>query len=353
MRIASDHSHTGDKSSGPAPTSPLPTPRSRVTIEQAAILARHNQDNFVCASTADFTCGPHRSATADQYPKALPYCLDIPARKIVYLGGLDARTARTAPFYYLYARRSAAQAQFRPWHHQPMAVAPLFLFSAGRCGSTLLCQMLNAAGMAAVSEPDFYTQFTASMLFDTDPKGLYAAIGPTLQHMTADLATTLADGGKLVIKLRSDVSMAVRPLMALFPEARKSLFLYRDFPGWARSTLRSFPCKPTQLISQYLQGLSCLSFLKERSQCHLIRYEALIRDPAAVMNQLSDFFETPLDSGRAIAAMAGDAQAGTPLARGLQYDPPDFEARLSRALALWQNPIHQSMIAGLLPPNDP
>ncbi|MGB8601641.1 MAG: hypothetical protein WCD42_05535, partial [Rhizomicrobium sp.] len=261
MRIASDQSHTGDKSSGPTPLSPAPTaptpaaPASLTPVrtEQAAILARHNQDNFVCASTGDFSYGPFQPAAPDQYQKALPYCLDIPARKIVYLGGLDASTARTAPFYYLYARRNAAQAFLRPWHQTPAAVAPLFLFSAGRCGSTLLCQMLNAAGLAAVSEPDFYTQFTASMLFDADPKGLFAAVGPALQHMTADLATTLAGGGKLVIKFRSDVSLAVRPLMALFPEARKSLFLYRDFPGWARSTLRSFPCKPTQLISQYLQ----------------------------------------------------------------------------------------------------
>ncbi|MGB8602589.1 MAG: hypothetical protein WCD42_10390, partial [Rhizomicrobium sp.] len=83
------------------------------------------------------------------------------------------------------------------------------------------------------------------------------------------------------------------------------------------------------------------------------RYETLVRDPATAMRQLSNFLETPLDSGRAIAAMAADAQAGTPLARGLQYDPPDFEARLSRTLALWQNPVHQTMIAGLLPPNDP
>lgn len=348
MRIVSEPNPSGEKNGGPTPEV-RPSP---VKTEQATILARHNQDNFVCVTPADFTYGPRSTLSSGQSGGMLPYCFDIPARQTIYLGGLRPDAVRAAPFYYLYARRTARTAFFQPWHNAPSDAAPLFLFSAGRCGSTLLCKMLNAAGLAAVSEPDFYTQFTASLLFDANPNGFYTAVGPTLRRMTAELCDGLTKGGKLVIKLRADVCMAARPLLQLFPDTHKTLFLYRDFPGWARSTLRSFPCKPTDLIAQYLRGLHCLAVLQKHSDCHLLRYEDLIANPVGMVNRLSAFFGIPLDLPRALAAMTTDAQAGTPLARGQQYDPPDFEARLARALTLWQSPIHQAMIADLLPPDD-
>ena len=47
------------------------------------------------------------------------------------------------------------------WDESGQGSAPILLFSPGRCGSTLLSQLLFDGGISNVSEPDFYTQLTS------------------------------------------------------------------------------------------------------------------------------------------------------------------------------------------------
>src|SRR5262249_34008005 len=84
------------------------------------------------------------------YGPLLPYCIDFPRGRSIYVGGVDTKAAQAAPFYYLYLRRHARTVVSVPWERGRLcdgaARVPLFLFSPGRCGSTLLSRILSAAG---------------------------------------------------------------------------------------------------------------------------------------------------------------------------------------------------------------
>jgi hypothetical protein len=85
---------------------------------------------------------------------------------------LDLQKLRQAPFSYLYARQEAKTVLLVPWeagqiNHPRAETDPIYLFSPGRCGSTLLHNILLAANISSVSEPDvggalfsrFYRQY--------------------------------------------------------------------------------------------------------------------------------------------------------------------------------------------------
>lgn len=330
----------------------MPDTISPETPVKTTITERRNGDSFVCATHADFRFGAKTPASAEDLQTALPYCLDVTGRKTLYLTGLSPHDACAAPFYYLYARRTATAALVRGWWQQsdalPAHIPPVFLFSTGRCGSTLVTRMLNAAGTPAVSEPDFYTQFTAGLLFAPDGDQFISAIAPALRHMTADLCRILGGNAPLVIKLRSDVSAVAHP-MAMLHGTTRNLFICRDFDRWARSTLRHFPCRPEQLVGQYVQNLHAFNALQRDGTCHLIRYESLLADPAAELLRIGEFLGQPLDIARGLQAMKGDAQAGTPLEQGRRPPPPDLEALYSGACALWQDVRREPKIAAMLP----
>lgn len=335
-------------------TTPTTVPaRPKVSAPAIApITERRNGENFVCATRADFRYGALRPASAEDIQAALPYCVDMAGRKTLYVVGLQPEAVRAAPFYYLHARRHASAVLVRDWWLDSDALAhptpPVFLFSTGRCGSTLVTRMLNAAGTPAVSEPDFYTQFTAGLLFAEDRSRFMNDIAATLRRMTADLCRSLGGDAPLIIKLRSDVSAAAHPMMTLHGMTR-SLFICRDFDRWAHSTLRHFPCRPEQLVGQYVQSLHALSVLRQTGDCHLIRYEALLTAPTAEMQKIQDFLGRPLDIARGLLAMNGDAQAGTPLAQDHRPPHPDLAALYTGACALWQDVRREPKIAALLP----
>src|SRR5471030_1797962 len=138
-------------------------------IISAEIREARRTERIAISSPDDFLIVQKRAVSRDAAlsETLLPYCLDFIAWRAVYVGGVDAKGAQAAPFYYLYLRRNARRIVSVPWEQgaltQGAVRAPVFLFSPGRCGSTLLSSILFAAGVANVSEPDFYTQATAAL----------------------------------------------------------------------------------------------------------------------------------------------------------------------------------------------
>lgn len=130
--------------------------------------------------------------------------------------------------------------------HQAAALCPLdgrhliLLCSVGRCGSTLLTRLLNAAGgVTGLSEPDVFTQLLMLQAQGTlDPADL-----PPLLHSSTRLlyhfAATATGAPFCVFKPRAMVTRLAPHFHRQFPGLR-ILFLYRNARDWTESMVRMF-----------------------------------------------------------------------------------------------------------------
>ena len=309
-------------------------------ILMAEVVARRRGERISIASPGDFSLSSPRvlERAAGATLPLLPYCLDFVRRRSVYAGGVDIRSAQEAPFYYLHLRRNAKSVVTVPWGSALAEVAsrraPVFLFSPGRCGSTLLSQILVQAQVANVSEPDFYTQATGQ--WAASPLNpLRRAMRGAVLDMGHDLCTALSRNGPVVAKLRAESCRA--PGLLIDPAERRTLFMIRRFESWARSTGRTFRNGPRKMIGKYLNALACLDFLRKNTSCHIIRYEDLMANPATTSRALGQFLQSEIDPSRVTLAMKKDSQSDTPLAQGRRGETSDFEERLEKTLALWNS----------------
>ena len=268
----------------------------------------------------------------------LPYCLDFLRRRSVYAGGVDMRAAQQAPFYYLHLRRHARFVVTVPWEAGAVRAGtvrtPVLVFSPGRCGSTLLSRILVEAGVANVSEPDFYTQATAAWWSSTlNP--LRGSVRRAAACMGHDLSVALAPAGPVVAKLRAESCRA--PGLLLGQSERRTLFMMRNFESWALSTGRTFRNGPRKTVNKYLRALSGYGYLRQNSDCHLLRYEDLMADPSGSCRSLGKFLQVEIEPAAVAAAMKNDSQEGTPLAQDARGDTSGWEQRQQDTLALWNS----------------
>jgi hypothetical protein len=307
-------------------------------ILRAPILKRRRADRIAISTSGDFMLGASQVVAHDEAASmnALPYCLDFARRRFVYAVGVDAREAQRAPFYYLHLRRTAQSVLSIPWEggdlHFGAEKAPVFLFSPGRCGSTLLSRILSAANCPNVSEPDFYTQAT-SALWSSPFNPLREKTRDAAADMGSDLC--MITGDATVVKLRAESCRA--PGMLVQPKEKRTLFMTRGFESWARSNIRAFRNPPGKTVGKYLRALTSYAWLKHNTNVHLIRYEDLLADPVAVTAMLGAFLGRVIPAHVAAATMKEDSQAGTPLEQGVRGDLPGWERRFDATMALWNS----------------
>ncbi|MGH8121287.1 MAG: hypothetical protein ACREPT_00765, partial [Rudaea sp.] len=204
----------------------------------------------------------------------------------------------------------------------------------GRCGSTLLSQILFEAGIANVSEPDFYTQATSAAC-SSPLNPLRARVGRAVASMGSDLCQTLSPNGVLVAKLRAESCRA--PGYLLHHLESRTLFMSRGFESWARSNLRAFRNAPRKTVDKYLRALGCYAYLTRNSACYRVRYEDLMRDPSETCRSLGTFLQVEIAPEAVAAALKKDSQIGTPLAQGARPDLPGWEKRLDETIKLWNS----------------
>jgi hypothetical protein len=310
------------------------------SILAGAVLAARHTERVSISSPGDFRLASlaplAREAAAREI--LLPYCLDFVRRRSVYVGGVDTTAAQTAPFYYLYLRRTARRVVSVPWEsgarHPEATRAPVFLFSPGRCGSTLLSRILAAAGSANVSEPDFYTQATSAACASRfNP--FRATIQRAIWNMGADLSLALDPAQSPVVKLRAESCRA--PDLLLQPRERRTIFLTRGFDSWARSNGKAFRNGAHKSVQKYLLAAAGYAWLKQNSDCHLLRYEDLSADPLGAIEGLARFLGRGIGTEAVLATMKEDSQEGTPLEQGARPNLPGWEKRYAATLALWNS----------------
>jgi len=230
----------------------------------------------------------------------------------------------------------------------------VFLYSTGRCGSTLLQQMMSAFPNAmSLSEPDSFTDI--HVLKNADLPALELKL--ILQSVIRIECKNLRKVDMLVLKTRSQCTWQGAAVAELFPTSHL-LFMYRNaidvtfsnmrafmhlpgvslsfderVPAWFRDNVLTAPLKNFMAKSaahlypkEYLMKQSpmaligmgwvveCCSYLDLRQKgvrIRAVRYEDLIADPSGFICSLAKYLSvnlTPDMTQRSLEAMKKDSQ---------------------------------------------
>jgi len=234
------------------------------------ILARTTQPTSL-SRPADFTLGPGRPVSLQRVFEAdvSPYCFDLPNRLLHCVSTPD---IAGATFFYQAQRRHARTVVKVPVDDLPDGSAsPTLIFSIGRCGSTLLFRAFEAAGVAIVSEPDYFTQ---AALAGSQDRFLQTALGRATQLLPYS-----------AIKLRLECNAAPLLIAGAF-RAPKIIFILRDPVDWAsshhrqsRGTIGAAPW--VTVLKGSLYALAQLARAYDVRVCYYEDFRALDAGPIA------------------------------------------------------------------------
>jgi len=252
----------------------------------------------------------------------------------------DALATLAAPFFYV-TQIERTQAMLtvpfeRVGEMDPPAryLAPRFIFSMGRTGSTLLVRLFQALGIGSASEPDIFTQICELT------EAQQAVLGPEMEAalLRASLISLARFAGPApFIKLRNHCNRRPEALMRQ-PGARAILMLRHAEP-WAISRYRAFDESPI-VVAHHLRD-SILAYEILLATGHpptLIWFEDLVADPVRELGRLLDGFDltNPFARASIAAVMARDSQEGTALARPSLKDTGDEAAFLKQFWIEWK-----------------
>lgn len=197
------------------------------------------------ASPADFVLRPAGRIALGAVaasPDWSLHALDVGARQALLVELPPGEDLSRAAFVYDRQRKAARRAVLLSFENLMAAARDIppprslaFLFSTGRCGSTLASRLLARLPEAwSLSEPDWLTNLALAR--DRLAPGDLAAL-----VRAATLWTCRPPAGRapevVVIKPRSEAVLIAAACHAAFPDSR-NLFLYRDLLGYADSLFR-------------------------------------------------------------------------------------------------------------------
>ena len=245
-------------------------------------------------------------------PDVSPYCFDLDERKLFCVSTPD---IGGATFFYQSQRQCAQSVIKVPFDALPeAAVSPTLIFSIGRCGSTLLHKAFEAAGVRAVSEPDYFTQAALLKPHDEELRSVIARVTQLLPYA--------------VIKLRAECCNAPVLIAGGF-RAPKVMFVLRDAIDWAASARRvsrnPSPGGMATLLRALVGGLDGLARYYDVRVCY---YEDFRDLTASYVNALLAWIGSEARLGPAPAAelAARDAQEGSIMSRAAVGHVPDDPA---------------------------
>lgn len=213
-------------------------------VVRRAVLDLHLSHPAVMTSLADFTLGPAAPAAADVAltPGWSLYSFELDEPRAAVFVRTDGPLDLSGSFLMNQQRVGAREVLVVPeqdFHELAAGLAPpsslAFLFSTGRCGSTLASRILGTLpGVVSLSEPDVYTnlvQARATLPLD-EATALLRAATAVLCHGVGVTA-----GDHVVVKPRSEPVLDEHAYAVAFPEARHA-FMYRDVVAYTRSLTR-------------------------------------------------------------------------------------------------------------------
>ena len=190
-----------------------------------------------------------------------PYCLDDASQRVLFVqtpADVDlSQTAFTYSVQYMQAQRVMAVPYAVLTDLTSTLPVPqlVFIHSTGRCGSTLLSQVLKQIdNVYSLSEPDIYTNISKLRIDSRRDKefiALLKACTLLLYPRTSEHVPKL-----LSLKFRGMAVNIMDLLHEAFPDAH-TLFMYRQGLQWARSMYRfcrlvGFPAQPSHAELQQI-----------------------------------------------------------------------------------------------------
>jgi Sulfotransferase domain len=287
------------------------------------------------------------------------YCLDFENQQAIFVETPEALDLFDAPFLYQAQYENAQRLIAVPIEilHglaeqiQIQRSSQVFLYSVGRCGSTLLSRVfMEVPNAKRLSEPDVLSQLVA--LKNPDPN-----LNDELVKLIKSCLTILCKptGSKypefIVIKFRSFGIELADLIESIFPQA-KSIFLYRNAEDVVKSSVAAFAemSEAIRAISQNIDTYSrfvpllkeyesiidfddpsCadiyttmwLSVMQRYLQIHgdgifmkSIKYETLIENPQSTVAELFQYCGIPeSEVVLACRVLQEDSQSGSNLSR--------------------------------------
>ena len=213
---------------------------------------------------------------------------------------------------------------------------PIFVFSPGRTGSTLLMQVMTEAGLQCASEPDMLTQIGRMGRADRHklPPG-----AETLLAGACIGALGRALGEHVVIKLRSQCNTRPLAFLDASPGCRVVFMLRRMMP-WALSRHRVFQ-EPADSVAAVLRhGVDALDkLLGAGVPMSVLWFERLVADPVGALAACAADLGLPeleVDAARLSGIMSADSQEGTGIARDLVRGLPVQDGFIEQFRIEWE-----------------
>jgi hypothetical protein len=293
------------------------------------------------ASTHDFALtSAGRVVPNYALERSIIYCCDVASERVWYTIVPDVRAVFDSVFVYQAQRAMATHVLSVPLEvleerEHFVHPQPVFVFSIGRCGSTLLSSLLKATGRLSISEPDIFTQLAVLRPIE---RLVLGGVGTSEIIRSSVASFARLCGRRTFLKLRHHCNVLWPQINLATPDANL-VFMLRDRIDWARSRHRVFGDGPEALVTVLRDGIVCLdSMIRGGLTPMIVWYEDLISDPFGTLQCLgieSDgrgFLDRTVLDG----ALQVDSQDGTSLSRK-NIRPRESEENCLRAFdALWQ-----------------
>jgi hypothetical protein len=298
--------------------------KDRDAIATVQVGATNSKLGTLSVSSAnDFEVGPVQPLRRFPRASALPYAFDFDERQLLFTLHLRPLDVLDQPFLYAAQRQKTVVVGRVPWGHldelfgaPKQDISPVFIFSIGRTGSTLLEAIIRRFTSRTVSEPDTVTQLAVNgrrleSLSEEIRRQLYwHALSPFLSS---------ACGGNSelpwTIKLRSQANMAIADIVRTFPRA-KYVFMLRKRLPWARSTYRAFRLSPEVAAGRLRNGMMALHTLsKSAVDSIVVDYADVVTDPLSIVGKLINIPDANEAAAQIASTMASDSQANTAVSR--------------------------------------
>ena len=299
-----------------------------------------------------------------------PYTIDVENGALVFLDMPPDIDLSQEAFVFPRQFEEASRALLVPYRELMALSAQVtlpenitFIFSIGRCGSTLLHQIFNQIeGVNSYSEPDTSTILSLFWQEKAMPDSLVADIVEATTKLQIHALTK--DSNQVVFKFRSQVNALMPFYLERFPQA-KTIFMYRNPLTWARSMFRflmtffdddtmtmdeinlrtrAYPAEIQAQIANYLDMSKKRFYRIEQIALILIfqleiylqyagthklfalHYEDMLADPQTVMRSLLNFCDIPQSElAKALQGFERDSQAGTEIAQNFESQELDTE----------------------------
>ncbi|MEM1111874.1 MAG: hypothetical protein AAGI11_08195 [Pseudomonadota bacterium] len=227
-------------------------------------------------------------------------------------------------------------------------VAPVYVFSAGRSGSTLVSKLCNSVDFTSVSEPEIFFSLLSAASTTKHARG--RALLRQVTHASTAMILSALEDQDAVIKLQAQTS-AIAPLLLQASPHASGVMLLREPISWASSAIRAFDWSPDYLVGLLETTYRAITRCNELGRpLTVVRYEDVSAQPAEFLKLMAKLRSLPVPdhSGDALAAaMLEDSQGDTDLSRAIVRDKPLNQNNLDDFAKKWEHRARDLAAQGL------